>query len=614
MQKTRKLLIVVLLTAVIGGIAVFADRYEPPLVDYQLAELILPGNIKISPWTDEKNNISYYFIPSYVDFEEIQLSTDGKQGIKIGNTVFNDGDRLFGFKADQEYIMFDKDNIGHNIEFLQSGETATIFVSTITGSMDAIYKSKEKKEVAKITVLDKGGNVDFTSSETKIKGRGNSTWDALKRPFSIFLNEPKSLLGMGTSSKWVLLANSYDDSEIRNAMVFDMARKVGLPGTSEYEYVNLYLNGEYNGLYMICQSVDTFTERTDVDKEGLFLFSAELAGRKGEMKYTLYAEDNKAFIDVELPDKLSAEEIEVAEEIITEIDTVIKNGGNNIGEVIDLDSWVKKYLIDESFENIDSGIISSYFYKSTKDVNSKVFAGPIWDYDLILGNERMLLYSEGNPEVLFAKQDYRSSEERILWYSELYSNPVFYNEMVKTFKEDFLPYLEWLIQNGIYKYSQKISLAKSADDIRWGKDSPYKYEKIVEFLSKRVDFLKSIWLDNEEYVKVTHYTPGENCAFYIAYILKGHTLADNPEIMAEFSESDIWYVEGTDEEYDFTLPVNEDIVLVKPFINVETGIKDKIKDFLSENNKFLEIGVSIGALVFAVLLLQLRKRLKKGVR
>lgn len=614
MQKIRKLLIIVLLTVAIGGIAVFADRYETPLVDYQLAELILPGNIKISPWTDEKNNISYYFIPSYVDFEEIQLSTDGKQGIKIGNTVFNDGDRLFGFKADQEYIMFDKDNIGHNIEFLKAGETATIFVSTITGSMDAIYKSKGKKEIAKITVLDKNGNVDFISAETKIKGRGNATWDKLKKPFSILLNEPKSLLGMGTSSKWVLLANAFDDSEIRNAMVFDTAHKVGLSETSEYEYVNLYLNGEYNGLYMICQSVDTFTERTDEDKEGLFLFSAELPGRKNEMKYTLYAEDNKAFIDVCLPDKLSAEEKDVAEKIISEIDTVITKGGNDISEVIDLDSWVKKYLIDEIFENIDSGITSTYFYKSTKDENSKVFAGPIWDYDLILGNESFLFFSEGNPEVLFAKQDFRSSEERVLWYSELYSNPVFYNEMVKTFKEDFLPQLEWLIQDGIYKYAEEVSLAKSADDIRWGKDSAYKYEKIIEFLSKRVDFLKRIWLDNEDYVKVTHYTPGENCVFYIAYILKGHSIADNPEIMAEFSESDIWYIEGTDEEYDFNLPVNEDIVLVKPFIKVETGIKDKIKDFLSENNKFLEIGVSIGALVFAVLLLQLRKRLKKGVR
>ena len=54
------------------------------------------------------------------------------------------------------------------------------------------------------------GFEDLTISEIKIKGRGNSTWEQPKQPYSIKLSEKESVLGMPKSKRWVLIANYSD--------------------------------------------------------------------------------------------------------------------------------------------------------------------------------------------------------------------------------------------------------------------------------------------------------------------------------------------------------------------------------------------------------------------
>ena len=174
------------------------------------------------------------------------------------------------------------------------------------------------------------------------------------------------------------------------------------------------------------------------------------------------------------------------------IDNAIIKNESEIGDLIDIDSWVKKYLIDEIFLNHDCGLTSSYFYTLERDENSKVYAGPIWDYDHILGNKDGFVGPVLNPEILFAKQKYRTNSQRLLWYAELYSNPVFYTSIIKTFEKDFLPFLEFLVDAGIDNLREKICDSKAIDDIRWESNNENEYEYMKEFLSKRINFLKKI--------------------------------------------------------------------------------------------------------------------------
>lgn len=51
-----------------------------------------------------------------------------------------------------------------------------------------------------------------------------------------------------------------------------------------------------------------------------------------------------------------------------------------------MDSFVKKYLIEEITRNYDGGVTSSFFYKASDAEGGKLYAGPVWDYDVSFGN------------------------------------------------------------------------------------------------------------------------------------------------------------------------------------------------------------------------------------
>lgn len=609
MQKTRKIFIIIILTVALTGIVVIIDKYFSR-AELKNVDLILQGNIKISPWTNEEDGNSYYFLPSYVKLEEIHLLIGEGNEITINDKLYHDGDNLSDLSINQSYVMRDQDNIRHNIRFLQSENISSVFVSTASGSMKNVLASKGNSEVIKVTVLDKDGNINLERTDSKIKGRGNSTWDQQeKKPFVFVFEEPVSVLGMGVSSKWAVLANAFDISEIRNAIVFDTAKEIGLE-TPDYKYVDLYLNGEYNGLYMICQSVDTFTERTDIDGDNYYLFTAEESRRIEEWGNVIYAGDEN-LIDVRIPKELHQDEKEKADKIIKNVDTVIARGGN-IEDCIDLDSWVKKYLIDEIFENYDSGITSSYFYTRTRTSDSKLYAGPIWDYDNILGNRNAFAGATLNPEILYADQEYRAKDQHVLWYSKLCSNPVFYNALKDTFENVLLPQMEYLIEKGINDRANEISAAKKSNDIRWHIDTVDEYEYLTDFLSKRIGFLKNIWLNAAKYVEVTYYNASNNIYKRI-YVTKDNVLSDEPEVMAWFSGSDKWYCEGTDELYDFDFPVDNPVCLV----NAPDSEAKKMKNQSETGDlkkKLALIGASLSAMLMALVFRKFVERMRRGVR
>ena len=63
--------------------------------------------------------------------------------------------------------------------------------------------------------------------DVEIKGRGNSTWGEPKSPYQIKFSEKNDLFGMGKAKKWVLLANFYDDSNLRTDVAFYFERLLG---------------------------------------------------------------------------------------------------------------------------------------------------------------------------------------------------------------------------------------------------------------------------------------------------------------------------------------------------------------------------------------------------
>ncbi len=83
------------------------------------------------------------------------------------------------------------------------------------------------------------GDETLSFTDVQIKGRGNSTWDWDKRPYQIKFKNKVDLLGLGPRKKYILLANAYDDSMIRNALMFKMTEMIEEKYRVKGEFVEL---------------------------------------------------------------------------------------------------------------------------------------------------------------------------------------------------------------------------------------------------------------------------------------------------------------------------------------------------------------------------------------
>ena len=111
-----------------------------------------------------------------------------------------------------------------------------------------------------------------------IRGRGNATWLWEKKPYSLTLSKSADLLGMGAAKEWILLTNAPDPTHLRNKIAYDLAAEVGLLYSPESNWVDLYLNGEYTGLYLLTERNEIHPQRIPAGN-GTFLVSMELESR-----------------------------------------------------------------------------------------------------------------------------------------------------------------------------------------------------------------------------------------------------------------------------------------------------------------------------------------------
>ena len=96
-----------------------------------------------------------------------------------------------------------------------------------------------------------------------IRGRGNSTWTVSKKPYKIKLDKKADLFGMGKNKHWVLIANYYDNSLVRNRLTYYLGRKLGMEYTPECVPVDVIMNHEYLGSYLLCEQIRLDENRVD---------------------------------------------------------------------------------------------------------------------------------------------------------------------------------------------------------------------------------------------------------------------------------------------------------------------------------------------------------------
>ncbi len=297
-----------------------------------------------------------------------------------------------------------------------------------------VDSSKEHKATGSMLMRDGQGGIIYEGALKQIKSRGNSTWIDPKKPYQVKLQKACDLCGTGLDEEenktWILLSNYTDDSLLRNQLTFRIAEAIGMAYTPHCRQVDLYYDGEYRGMYLLCEKTEAGTGRVDIndlekdiekanpgleadqqptvigstekglrcqtvenlvmpDRDGGYLLELEKADRVVE-EASWFQTKRGQFVVVKSPEYLPMTGMNEISGIFQTMENAVYNGGTDpesgkdYREIVDIESLAKAYLIEELSQDVDAFASSFYFYKP--DGEEKLYAGPVWDFDLTFGN------------------------------------------------------------------------------------------------------------------------------------------------------------------------------------------------------------------------------------
>ena len=567
-------------------------------------------NTKVLLWQSE-DGTGYFFLPGYARNRGLVLEKADGGSIQIGSRHVKEGDVLLDVAEEETYQITYLDRRGETVfsmplVFLYSADLPVLSLTTKSGEMTAIEEEKGYEESGTVQILDLNGGELYEGTAESIQGRGNSTWGLAKKPFQFKLSKKADLLGFGEAKTWNLIANGYDETRLRNRIAMELAREIGMSYVPESQMIDLYINHVYYGNYYLSEKVEVDRERVAIrdmeetlsaaygvselgklksienpegtrkwtgavceeeDLSGGYLLERELPARyAGELSGFVTSQGD--YYVLQSPRYASKEQVDYIADLMQEFqdavsteDGIHPQTGKHYSDYIDMESFVRKYLVEEISKNYDGGVTSSFFYKPQDTVSDKIFAGPVWDFDVAFGNCNLDEIAS-NPVGITRLSDHVYGTEV---FARLYEKEDFYSDMVMLYEQKALPYLQTLLAGGIDRMVAESRQSAKLDSIRWENlENRYQYYKDYDndvrylkyFIQERVNFLNSVWLNEESYHNVTFVVDGE--AWQIFCVKDGLTAGDEP-IPARYSSLFMGWVTEAGVPYDRYKPVYEDM-------------------------------------------------------
>lgn len=514
----------------------------------------------IWPWYSEVDERYYYVIPSYAkdDFEE------GKEvEIRVLNST-----RLAQYKC--------TDNI------------SSLFIDTESGNNNLLLESVDNAEKGTLQEVTSRGKTAYLGEIAKIKGRGNSTWtNEDKKPLAVTLSESASICELEPGKKYALHAMRYEGDKLHSKFIYDMESELGAEFTTGCNWANVYLNGRYFGLYLVEEAHKVEEGRIELPQDAI-LFQRASSDRSGGGQYFTIENDEGIFL-MESPKEVSAERLDEIQQTIRIIDYQIhQDDFSNI----DMESFAKYFLADELSMGYDAFKNSCYFYQL--EPGGKLYAGPVWDYDLSFGETNFADEKYADPNVSII--DARSGQ--LDWYKILYQNDEFRLILENNIRK-LLPWFHEYLEETVDKQEEAISKSAEIDTLRWSNVPSIKYKKegslgsyvslslacrsyrhpggsyqslhnnirfFKYFLSSRINYLMDeLGMDDERfkietldvYHTVTFMKRGD--IVEEISVKDGDFISDFPDEYLE--EDEKWRMNWCMDSYNGKLPIFEDVIL-----------------------------------------------------
>ncbi len=281
----------------------------------------------------------------------------------------------------------------------------------------------------KIIYNGEGKTNNITDAPTHYNGfagietRGSSSQGFPKKPYGLELrtkdgiNNPQPLVGMPKGSDWILFASYNEKSLMHNVLTLSLGRRMGIYA-SRTKYVEVVINGDYKGVYVLMEKIKQDKDRLDIAN----LKPEDVAGDQLTGGYILkidkgtgtnvgtfkskYANGTGSgstyFYDT--PKAINTQQKTYIKDYVNKFEDSFfsanyKDPEKGYRQYVNIQSFVKMFLLNEISRNIDGYRISSYLYKDKDSKGGKLNAGPPWDFDISYGNAD---YCEGKRFDLFA--------------------------------------------------------------------------------------------------------------------------------------------------------------------------------------------------------------------
>lgn len=416
-------------------------------------------------------------------------------------------ERSYGEKT----VDFVLEGVSYRVRFLTADNIETIYVALDEGkSLNYVHANKREEIPGRVLTIDTNGK---TSDKTirGFYGHGNSSWESDKKSYNLKFDSYVDLFGMGANDDYVLLAGYRLNSLMSYGIATELSQESGFDYAPEFRYVNLYVNGEYAGVYFLTEKIEIDTNRleiTSIYDETKKVNTSELetfehqtwedsetqqrrhyytvetnpkditGGYLLEIDFFDYDELQSRFTTKYQRNKIvlkraaysSKEQVNYIADVWQEFEDGLfsEDGYNEKGkhytEYIDLESFAMQWLMYELSKE-DSMKSSIYYYKES-DLTGDGLIHACYPWDM----ERSYI-------ALDKEEKFGSVNEKSEYWAAFYQHEDFREELARVWNEKFVPALELMLKEkpmetksglrNISWYEENIADVSKLENSRW---------------------------------------------------------------------------------------------------------------------------------------------------
>ena len=193
--------------------------------------------------------------------------------------------------------------------------------------------------------------------------------------------------------------------------------------------------------------------------------------------------------------------------------------GKSVWDYFDMDSWARMFVIQDFFVQSDDEFYSFYFYK--KEGNPLLYCGPVWDFDLCMGNMNCGDYYLTSEQTLWLR------DGRKRWLHRMDQFPEFRERVAQIYLEEMEPIVRDILENEFDRNVEMLEKDTRINYLRWGKNLDYD-ERTGLFrtlFENRVEFVHDYYSDPDSYCRLLfHFAWGD----FSYYVKKGESMGFLP--------------------------------------------------------------------------------------